>query len=187
MIKTQKKKIHLLPLPFLTKNQFSDGRSFFFLVNNEKSGKKFYTEDHFVLNYDAYSPVTGSGTYYNEEYTSFNKKDEAFSAPVYKLFSETERECFSKAIIETSSKTVILNDKPAFVHLVTACADYGKDIVKWERFGDFYDECVIDPDVTGQVLNTYEPDLSKVPEGDYYVIIAWFADGSCDISSVRKK
>ena len=129
MIKTQKKKIHLLLLPFLTKNQFSDGRSFFFLVNNEKSGKKFYTEDHFVLNYDAYYPYE--------------------------------------------------------VRIV--CEKDGKDIVKWERFGDFYDECVIDPDVTGQVLNTYEPDLSKVPEGDYYVIIAWFADGSCDISSVRKK
>ncbi len=140
----------------------------------------------YLYAYSAYN--NGSNSSYNGEYYSyFDKKDEAFSAPVYKFFSESEIECFSKAIIETNSKTVILNDKPAFVHLVSACADYGNDVARWERFGDFYDEAVIDPNVTGQVLNTYEPDLSKVPQGEYYVIIAWFADGTSDISSVRMK
>ncbi len=142
----------------------------------------------FLYAYSEYEEGSSTGTSYNGEYyTSSKRKNEAFSAPVYKLFSESEIECFSKAIIETSSKTVILNDKPAFVHLVSACADYGSDVTKWERFGDFYDETVIKPDVTGQVLNTYEPDLSKIPQGDYYTIIAWFADGTSDISSVHKK
>ena len=109
------------------------------------------------------------------------------SAPVYKYYSTSEINCYSKGILETNTKVIVLNDQPAYVHLVSAYQDYGKDIEKWERFGSSCGEKVIDPSVTGQVMNTYDLDTTSLADGDFYTVIVWFADGTSDISSVWKK
>lgn len=197
-LSTQSQEIYIMKVFYwkdatwkLNGNQYSDER----INMKSKTGSEVLDSDaqsSFIKTYlYAYTKDTElygvSAVYNGEYYTSCQRKREAFSAPVYKMFSEVDIACYSKAIIETSTKTVILNDQPVFVHLVTACADYGTDIAKWERFGDFFDETVIDPSVTGQTLNTFDFDINNVNSGEYYVTIAWFADGTSDISSVRQK
>lgn len=90
--------------------------------------------------------------------------------------------CIAKNLKQKNSTSVKISaDKKTFVHTIKSDLNYGKSIDEWERFGT-----VINP-VTSSESFEYQLLLDEVENGEYYVIIAHYADGSSLMSDVNKK
>jgi len=98
-------------------------------------------------------------------------------------FYSTKQECNLKNLVDHNSNITILCDKPCFVHTVWGDEDYGDTAYYWELYN--YGEDVSPMQISSS--SNYTPDLTQIPSGKYYRVIAYFADGTSAISKVRQK
>lgn len=108
------------------------------------------------------------------------------SAPkyIYLDYSGTEvTGSKTNCLIETAGWDQIITDIPVYVHTLYADHDLGDDIEEWEMRGLSVNERVI-----RESENLYIEDTSNhVPDGHYYVTVAWFADGHTAMTKARIK
>ena len=76
----------------------------------------------------------------------------------------------------------ILCDRPTLVHTLVSQKNYGSDIDKWEYYGGVLNEKQV------QSTTTYPAaDDITINVGDYYIVVAYFSDGTRLTSKVHQK
>ncbi|MBR5401621.1 MAG: hypothetical protein IK102_07395 [Treponema sp.] len=124
------------------------------------------------------------------EYRSNNKigdqacKDEAFSVPVYVYFGNSDDGWTLSNLVDNNGRVSIITNMPCFVHTLCSYYDYGTDIDQWERRGmQTQYECMNES--KNYKIDT--SDESGINKGDYYTVIAYFADGNIMQGGVYRK
>ncbi len=102
-----------------------------------------------------------------------------YFCPAYYL--ETDFKCRQKNFIEGSRGIEILSDKPVLVHTFYSTYDYGNSYEKWL-------ENALETGVRSEPSSfTYDYDnLYDVPAGNYYTTIIHYADGTVDMTKVKR-
>jgi len=75
----------------------------------------------------------------------------------------------------------VISDMPCMVMTLSSYENYGTDEDSWVTKGSEFNI-----KINNKSFN-YVPDTESVPEGYYYVVYAWFADGSTTMSQVYRK
>lgn len=99
------------------------------------------------------------------------------SYPVYYYTGSTT--CTAKYIISGEKDISVMCNEPCLYYICSSAIGYGNNIDEWERRG-----AQLRPK---QISTSENVDTSCVPAGDYYVVIAHYADGSTLMSDVYKK
>lgn len=90
-----------------------------------------------------------------------------YSYPFY--FYTGNEKCHAKNIVTGINGITVISDKPCFYYVCASDIGYGKDITAWERKGAR----------SGYGASTMgNVDTSLVQPGEYYVVIARFADNT---------
>ncbi len=100
---------------------------------------------------------------------------------IYPKGFRNEINCNLKNLIDYNGIITVLCDQPALVHTLFSVNDYGSDINKWELYGGAINQKMISGSTN------YDPDALCINQGDYYVVVAHFADGTSAISNVYQK
>ena len=107
-----------------------------------------------------------------------------YAAPLYfypKYYTDNLI-CSVKNFFEINGIVTLSSDQPAYIHTVFSPYNYGSDIERWEALGGSVNEQVIDASSI-----SYSSDSITINEGEYYVVIAHFADGTSAIGKVHQK
>ena len=124
---------------------------------------------------------------------SYSSQDNAskfgFSDPVY--FCKGTCTASSSYILQKTKKAVLVaSDGPVYVHTLVTKRPYEEcknwDEEKWEHHRRQIGECKI---VVSEntAFQKYDIPIEEIDDGDCYVVIAHFADGSTDMSDVMVK
>ena len=111
-------------------------------------------------------------------------KDEAFSAPVYVYLGEVLTSYTLSNLVDNNGRVSIITNMPCFVHTLCSYYDYGTDIDQWERRGMQTQFALMDASKNYKIDTS---DASGINKGDYYTVIAYFADGTILQSNVYRK
>lgn len=107
---------------------------------------------------------------------SYGETTSDYSYPFY--FYTGNEKCNAKNIITGINGITVISDKPCFYYVCASDIGYGKDITAWERKGAR----------SGYGVSTMgNVDTSLVQPGEYYVVIARFADNTYLMTDVMRK
>lgn len=173
--------------------------SFKYDISEGKSinGKGFYKFYLYACNFmeGSTSDAVYTGEYWSDnggwidgKYKRF--KDEAFSAPVYAYLGVIDETWTLSNFVDNNGRCSIITDMLCFVHTLCSYYDYGTDIDEWERRGQQTQYYVTPHTQTTDTSRNYiidTSDASGINKGDYYTVIAYFADGSILQSNVYRK
>ncbi|MBB5225489.1 hypothetical protein DYE50_03485 [Treponema ruminis] len=91
----------------------------------------------------------------------------------------------------SKDSVAISSDAPVFVQTLTTKYSYEEckswDINKWQRNRRHIGEKVMSFDSTDHAAKKYKIPVNEIDEGDCYVVIAHFADGTSSMSEVKQK
>lgn len=90
-----------------------------------------------------------------------------------------DQTCIVKNMIDGIGGITIYSDAPCLYYICSSSIGYGNDLQKWQFFGQ-----QISPK---QTSSNVQVDVSQVPDGDYYIVVAHFADGTILKSDVHQK
>lgn len=120
----------------------------------------------------------------NRSATAGNKTYARYSAPVYFYTGSAETtDCELKDLNDGTNGAQIYCDRPCLVMTYWSSENYEYDINKWEAYGVKGNPMFISSKnpVTGEFEDTlkyYTVDEEEIPHGQFFVIIAHFADGT---------
>ena len=148
---------------------------------------------NFVEGYQTNAVYTGE--YYTDNGVRVNDvyhtvKDEAYSAPCFIYCGEPSENYTLSNFVDNNGRCSIITNMPCFVHTLCSYYDYGTDIDEWERRGQQTQYYVTPSDQTTDTSRNYiidTSDASGINKGDYYTVIAYFADGTILQSNVYRK
>ena len=104
------------------------------------------------------------------------QQETEYSYPFY--FYTGNEKCHAKNIVTGINGITVISDKPCFYYVCASDIGYGKDITAWERKGAR----------SGYGVSTIgNVDTSLVQPGEYYVVIARFADNTYLMTDVMCK
>lgn len=151
-------------------------------ANRIESVSKGYTENAVVpVKKDSFYYVYAKAKYKD---MSGNKSYERYSSPVYFYTgSEEDTSCELKELNDGTNGAQVYCDRPCLVMTYWSSENYGNDICKWEAYGVHENPMFISStnSETGlfeDTLKYYTVDSKAIPQGQFFVIIAHFADGT---------
>ncbi len=117
-----------------------------------------------------------------------------FSEPYYFCGTTTCNKDLSYVMSRNSTSVYIRSNAPVYVHTLVTTHSYNEckdwDAQKWEhnrrQIGE-YKLTFSDSDTGSQIYRISDDDWATIENGDCYVIIVHFADGSVDMSEVMVK
>ena len=117
-----------------------------------------------------------------EEYTPKDNRairtPPVYFCPKYHMENIT---CNVKALHDVNGVITLLCDQPTLIQTYFSDKNYGTDIMQWEVYGGAVNE-----KVTSSSIN-YTADALCINEGDYYITVAYFADGTRIAGKVHQK
>ncbi len=162
-------------------------------INAKGFYKLYLYACNFVEGYHTTAVYTGeyytdNGVRVNDDYHTV--KDEAYSVPCFIYCGEPSENYTLSNFVDNNGRCSIITDMPCFVHTLCSYYDYGTDIDEWERRGQQTQYYVTPSNQTtdtsrNYIIDTY--DASGINKGDYYTVIAYFADGTILQSNVYRK
>ena len=125
--------------------------------------------------------------YYIEESKIDTNPFRRWSRYSYLYYDSNDTESHIGYILDDNRGVSVYSEQPVFVYTLSTKRPYDEcsqwDVSDWEdTFHRASNEVVLD---LNNQIKRYQLDLSKLESGDNYVVIAHFADGHTDMSSVR--
>ncbi len=99
----------------------------------------------------------------------------------YPAYASGNITCNVKKLIDLNGVMTLTCDQPTFIHTLFSSNNYGTDITLWECLAG-----EVNAKVVSSTIN-YNPDSISINEGDYYIVVVYFADGTRQISKVYQK
>ena len=183
----------------------SDGDGKYEWINKKTSDE--YEPYYGSKNLNKYHGISGSmtsGAFYKAIYKTQAGRDPAlsfdFSVPRYYYYYKNNDGTYVQntgnydlLLANGTSKdsVAISSDAPVFVQTLTTKYAYDEckswDINKWQRNRRHIGEKVMSFDSTDHAAKKYKIPVNEIDEGDCYVVIAHFADGTSSMSEVKQK